>query len=236
MNVNEFKKAFSVRIYGKDLIIVNENELVCTQALVSFTREETDTYFGYTAEYTDIIIKEGCRYDSEKRKYYDFEQEVIYKESYAPNDNKGIAYTDLGDRLFKLGERYYCSKKIQGIERISANESRADYGDYFLVCTADGEGNSRTNFMYKRVYKDDNAQENYKNITEIVDLGDGLFSFGENIFNAMPALRMVKASDNETRMEFEKYDIIVTADGSGGERHNIKWKRTYKEGKNGTDT
>lgn len=230
MNANEFKETFSVRVYSKDLLIINENALVCTQALLSLTKEETDTYFGFTAEYTDLIIKEGYSYDSGKREYSDFKQEVIYKESYDPKDDKGIVYTDLGDGLFKLGERCYCSKKLQGIERISANESRADYGNYFLVCTAEGSGNTRTNFVYKRVYKDESRQADEKNITEIVDFGDGLYSFGENIFNTIPALRMVKVSDNETRMEFEKYDITVTADGSGGERHNIKWKRTYKEG------
>lgn len=73
--------------------------------------------------------------------------------------------------------------------------------------------------------------DNTENIkADIVDLGDGLFRVGNDVCPqcSKPLIGVTRVSANEVKYEYDNYYIIVTADGSGDERHNFHWKRVYK--------
>lgn len=62
----------------------------------------------------------------------------------------------------------------------------------------------------------------------LVDLGDGLYSLNGEPQCVLPVQAVEKVSDNEVRYDYGKYYLIITAEGSGTERHDFKWKREYK--------
>lgn len=62
---------------------------------------------------------------------------------------------DLGDGLYQIGDDTFphCSKPVISVTRISANEVKYEYDNYYVFVTADGSGDERHNFHWKRVYK-----------------------------------------------------------------------------------
>lgn len=72
---------------------------------------------------------------------------------------------DLGDGLFRLSPDACpeCTKPLLGVTRVSANEVKFEYDNFFLIVTAEGTGEERHNFKWKRVYKSKTGGNNANN-------------------------------------------------------------------------
>lgn len=226
MELNSFIEEFSVKVIGKCLLSIG-GVLLCTQKLISLAKEQDGDILVITEEYADIILKSKCTCKGSE--YYDFTQEVIYKDGYDDLTDTGIVFECVDDGLYKLGEAYFCAKKPRKIERISDNESRADYGDYLIICTSKGSGGKRTDIDIRVEYKEGKMPSEERAAVAVADFGESLYAFGENIFNTKSGVKMVRDSDNSAHIDFENYTVTVTTEGSGGERSNICWKRVFKE-------
>jgi len=64
----------------------------------------------------------------------------------------------------------------------------------------------------------------------VEDLGDGLFRLSPDVCPECikPLIGVTRVSDNEVKFEYDNFFLIVTAEGTGSERHNFRWKRVYK--------
>lgn len=77
-------------------------------------------------------------------------------------ENKKAAIVDLGDGLFLIGDETvpHCSRPAIGFTCVSANEVKWEFDTYYVIVTAEGSGNKRHNFHWKRVYKSEEETSN----------------------------------------------------------------------------